>query len=174
MKTVKARRNHSGTAAKSPRAPGPSVVTFRRPQRAAPLADQLYEAIVSQIVSGKLTPGMQLPKRTELEREYNVSPLTLQRALQQLLDDPTAAIDPETEHEILEAMDTAIAGRTTFVVAHRLSTLRRADFIVVLEDGKVVQRGTHEELMRSGGHYLKAAELQTADQESLKLLEQFA
>ena len=50
-----------------------------------------------------------------------------------LLDDPTAAIDSETEHEIFAALDRAIAGRTTFIVAHRLSTLRRADFIIVLE-----------------------------------------
>jgi ABC-type multidrug transport system fused ATPase/permease subunit len=65
-----------------------------------------------------------------------------------LLDDPTAAIDSETEHEIFEALDRAIAGRTTFIVAHRLSTLRRADFIIVMEDGRIVQRGTHEELMK--------------------------
>ena len=58
-----------------------------------------------------------------------------------LLDDPTAAIDSETEHEIFEALDRAIAGRTTFIVAHRLSTLRRADFIIVLENGRIVQRG---------------------------------
>ena len=65
-----------------------------------------------------------------------------------LLDDPTAAIDCETEHEIFEALDRAIAGRTTFIVAHRLSTLRRADFIIVMDDGRIVQRGTHEELMQ--------------------------
>ncbi len=62
-----------------------------------------------------------------------------------LLDDPTAAIDPETEQEILAAMDNAISGRTTFIVAHRLSTLRRADLILVLEGHTIVQRGTHEQ-----------------------------
>ena len=50
-----------------------------------------------------------------------------------ILDDATAAVDPETEHEILAAMDSAMRGRTTFVVAHRLSTLRRADLVLVLE-----------------------------------------
>jgi ATP-binding cassette subfamily B protein len=70
-----------------------------------------------------------------------------------ILDDPTAAIDPETEHEILEAMDRAIAGRTTFIVANRTSTLRRADLIVVLEKGRVVQTGRHEELSSVPGLY---------------------
>ncbi len=87
-----------------------------------------------------------------------------------LLDDPTAAIDPQTEHEILEAMNSAMRGRTTFVVAHRLSTLRRADKVIVLEKGRVVQTGTHEELMNTHGHYRHAASLQIADHESKRLL----
>ncbi len=88
-----------------------------------------------------------------------------------LLDDPTAAIDPETEHEILAAMERATSGRTTFVVAHRLSTLRRADLILVLEKGRIVQRGTHEELLRGDGPYRRAAALQMVDPESRLLLE---
>ncbi|MCC7145042.1 MAG: ABC transporter ATP-binding protein [Phycisphaeraceae bacterium] len=87
-----------------------------------------------------------------------------------LLDDATSAVDPETEHEILTAMDNAMQGRTTFVVAHRLSTLRRADLILVLEQGRIVQRGTHEELMNLKGPYLRAARLQIADAESRRLL----
>jgi len=87
-----------------------------------------------------------------------------------LLDDPTAAIDSETEHEIFSALDRAIEGRTTFIVAHRLSTLRRADFIIVMEDGRIVQRGTHEELMRVPGPYLRVADLQLVDARELAKL----
>ena len=87
-----------------------------------------------------------------------------------ILDDPTAAIDPETEHEILQAMDNAMASRTTFVVAHRMSTLRRADMVIVIDNGHVVQMGTHDELMNARGHYRSAADLQTADQETQQLL----
>jgi ABC-type multidrug transport system fused ATPase/permease subunit len=87
-----------------------------------------------------------------------------------LLDDPTAAIDSETEHEIFEALDRAIAGRTTFIVAHRLSTLRRADFVIVMERGRIVQRGTHEQLMREPGPYLHVASLQLVDNRELQQL----
>jgi ATP-binding cassette subfamily B protein len=87
-----------------------------------------------------------------------------------IMDDPTAAIDPQTESEILAAMDNAMRGRTTFVVAHRLSTLRRADRVVVLEHGRIVQAGTHDELMNVKGHYRRAAKLQIADPESRRLL----
>ena len=84
-----------------------------------------------------------------------------------LLDDPTAAIDSGTEQEIFAALDRAIAGRTTFIVAHRLSTLRRADFIIVLERGRIVQQGTHAQLMRESGPYQHVASLQLVDGRAL-------
>jgi ATP-binding cassette subfamily B protein len=87
-----------------------------------------------------------------------------------LLDDPTAAIDPQTETEILEALENAIHGRTTFIVANRVSTLRRADLILVLEDNTIVQRGTHDQLMAQPGPYRRVAKLQLIDAESLEAL----
>jgi len=77
-----------------------------------------------------------------------------------VLDDPTAAIDQGTEHEIIEAMNSAMASRTTFLVTHRLSMLQRADFILVLEEGRIAQAGTHEELLKRGGYYAQVAAMQ--------------
>jgi ATP-binding cassette subfamily B protein len=79
-----------------------------------------------------------------------------------LLDDPTAAVDPGTEREIADAVAGAMAGRTTFIVAHRPAMLRRADFAVVLDHGRMAQIGTHRELMAVGGYYFDALEAQTA------------
>ncbi len=79
-----------------------------------------------------------------------------------LLDDPAAAIDPHTEHEILTAMERAMQGRTTLVVAHRLSTLRQCDQVIVMDNGRIAQHGTHTSLMEADGHYRDAAESQLA------------
>src|SRR5664279_4222951 len=121
-----------------------------------------YETILSE--SGNTLSGGQR-QRLAIARAVLLEPAIL------LLDDPTAAIDSETEHEIFEALDQAIAGRTTLIVAHRLSTLRRADYIIVMENGRIVQRGTHEELMQQAtGPYLRVANLQLVDSHDLQLL----
>jgi ATP-binding cassette subfamily B protein len=80
-----------------------------------------------------------------------------------LLDDPTASVDPRTEQEILTALLPAMQGRTTFMVANRLSLLRRADVILVLENGRITQSGSHDELVRSPGLYRETALLQLMD-----------
>jgi ATP-binding cassette subfamily B protein len=70
-----------------------------------------------------------------------------------VLDEATAHLDSESEHAVQQALDTALEGRTSLVIAHRLSTVRNADQILVVEDGRVTQRGTHAELLAEGGTY---------------------
>ena len=77
-----------------------------------------------------------------------------------VLDEATSALDSESERLVQEAMAGLLAGRTVFVIAHRLSTIQRADLIVVVDEGRIVQRGTHDELMEEGGLYRRLRELQ--------------
>lgn len=80
-----------------------------------------------------------------------------------ILDDATSAVDMETEHEIQAGFRELMAGRTTFIIAHRISSLRHADEIIVLDKGKVVQRGSHEQLLKQQGPYLETYKIQYAD-----------
>jgi ATP-binding cassette subfamily B protein/subfamily B ATP-binding cassette protein MsbA len=77
-----------------------------------------------------------------------------------ILDEPTSALDAQTEMMLLEALERLMVGRTTFIIAHRLSTIRQADRIVVLEAGKVVEMGTHQELLSTGNFYPRLHSLQ--------------
>lgn len=80
-----------------------------------------------------------------------------------ILDDATSALDMETEHEIQTAIRSVMAGRTVFMIAHRISTLRHADEIVVLDRGRTVQRGTHDKLVKQPGLYRETYRIQYAD-----------
>jgi ATP-binding cassette subfamily B protein len=96
-------------------------------------------------------------QRVAIARAILVDPQIL------VLDEATSAVDVQTEREIQRALDNVVAGRTTIAIAHRLSTLAKADLLLVLKDGKVVETGTHAELLARGGEY---ARLQRAQQKS--------
>jgi ATP-binding cassette, subfamily B, bacterial len=79
-----------------------------------------------------------------------------------ILDEPTASLDPEAEAAIFAELKENLRGRTGLVISHRFSTVRIADRIAVLADGRVTELGTHAELLRAGGRYAKLFELQAA------------
>ena len=72
-----------------------------------------------------------------------------------ILDEATSSIDTRTELQIQEAFERMMEGRTSFIVAHRLSTIRNADLILVMKDGDIVEQGNHEELLAKGGFYVR-------------------
>lgn len=72
-----------------------------------------------------------------------------------ILDEATSSVDTRTELQIQNAMDELMRGRTSFVIAHRLSTIKNADLILVLNDGDIIESGTHEQLLARGGFYAK-------------------
>jgi ATP-binding cassette subfamily B protein len=113
-----------------------------------------YETVLGE--SGVDLSGGQR-QRLALARALLLEPPVL------ILDDPTASVDARTENEIVSALREAMAGRTAFVVSSRLSLLRRADLILVLEDGRLTQTGTHAELARRPGPYHETALLQMMD-----------
>ena len=102
-------------------------------------------------------------QRLSIARTLLVNPPVL------ILDDSTSSVDVETERQIHRAMTEVMKGRTTFVIAHRLSTVREADLILVLKDGEIVERGNHRELINRGGIYQDIYELQLRPQEDVLL-----
>jgi len=113
-----------------------------------------YETIVGE--RGVTLSGGQR-QRVAIARALLMDPRIL------ILDDSTSSVDTQTEKLLQAALDTLMEGRTTFVIAHRLSTVRRADIILVMDKGQIVERGRHDELLAQGGLYKEIYDLQLVD-----------
>jgi ABC-type multidrug transport system fused ATPase/permease subunit len=128
-----------------------------------------YETVVGE--RGVTLSGGQR-QRVAIARALLMNPRIL------ILDDSLSSVDTQTEKLIQAALDTLMEGRTTFVIAHRLSTVRRADMILVMDKGRIVQRGTHDELLHEGGLYKEIHDLQLVGHatflEEMELLEENA
>ncbi len=105
-------------------------------------------------------------QRISIARAVLMSPSIL------IFDEATAAVDSETEHLIQEAIDRLIQGKTTLMIAHRLSTLRRANRIIVVDGGRIIENGSPEELMAKKGKYYKLVQIQSMTQDAEKLKEE--
>ena len=86
-----------------------------------------------------------------------------------ILDEPTSSIDSKTEAVILDALDRLMMGRTTFIIAHRLSTIRYSDIILVMNQGRLCEQGTHDELVNAGGMYSELHKVQTSRRASRRV-----
>ena len=118
-----------------------------------------YETVVGE--RGVTLSGGQR-QRIAIARALLMNPRIL------ILDDSTSSVDTQTERLIQMALTKVMEGRTTFVIAHRLSTVRRADLILVMKRGRIVERGTHQELLKLNGLYREIYDLQLRDQEQFR------
>lgn len=100
-------------------------------------------------------------QRISIARALLIDPTIL------VLDDATSAVDMETEQRIQLALKEVMNDRTTFIIAHRISSLKHADEILVLDEGKIVERGTHDQLIENGGPYQRIYEIQYKDREAI-------
>jgi len=137
--------------------PEERVRAAARAAHAAAFIDALpegFETVIGE--SGNSLSGGQR-QRLAIARAIIKDPAVL------ILDEATSSLDSESERLIQEALDHFVAGRTTIVIAHRLSTVRRADRIVVMENGRIVEQGTHDELLARGGLYRRLHDTQFRD-----------
>jgi ATP-binding cassette subfamily B protein/subfamily B ATP-binding cassette protein MsbA len=139
--------------------------SFAEVERAARLA-RIHETILRLPLGYDSVIGEQGATLSEGERQR----LTIARAILRdapilILDEPTSSVDAETEALIMQGFAQLMAGRTTLIIAHRLSTVRRADMILVVRNGQIVEQGTFHELMRRQGPFASLYRTQFSEQE---------
>jgi len=136
----------------------------------APMLHQGVAVALPKTATTNLPSSVEDPIILSITRDglYYINETPVARALLKdppilILDEATSALDPLTEQRVNLALDEVMKGRTTFVIAHRLSTVSLADEVVVMDGGRIVDRGTHEELLEGCGFYREIAEHGLAD-----------
>jgi ATP-binding cassette, subfamily B, multidrug efflux pump len=142
-----------------PEAPLEEVIAAARAAAAHEFITELPEGYDTVVGERGVTLSGGQRQRVAIARALLLDPRIL------ILDDSTSSVDTRTERLIQQALENLMVGRTTFVIAHRLSTVRRADLILVMEGGRIAERGTHRQLIEKKGLYNQIYELQLRDQE---------
>lgn len=141
------------------------IIAAAKAARAHKFITELEEGYNTRIGERGVTLSGGQKQRVAIARALLTDPRIL------ILDDSTSSVDTETEHLIQEALEILMEGRTTFIIAQRLLTLKSADVILVLDHGHIVERGTHEQLLEQNGLYKQIYDLQLKDQEEFVALQ---
>jgi ABC-type multidrug transport system fused ATPase/permease subunit len=147
----------------SPEADGEDVVKAAETAALAKDIDGFHHGYDTMVGERGITLSGGQKQRTAIARAVITSPVIL------VIDDATSSVDTETEEEISRRLKKVLAGRTSFIISHRISSVSDADFILYLEDGKVVEKGSHEELLALNGRYAELYRTQLLEKELEKL-----